>query len=79
MKKITLYALVQGLAICLITGLLTLLVKGDFFFRFLAPIFGILAAIMRFGTASLMKVFVPTLYEGSENKKKGDASKDSHQ
>jgi len=51
----------------------------DFFFRFLAPIFGILAAIMRFGTASLMKVFVPTLYEGSANKKKGDASKDSHQ
>ena len=63
MKKITLYALVQGLAIFLITGLLTLLVKGDFFFRSLAPIFGILAAVMRFGTASLMNMLAPTLYD----------------
>ena len=47
MKKIAVYAILQGIVIFLITGLITQLVRGDFFFRNLAPIFGVLAAIMR--------------------------------
>lgn len=63
MKKIAVYAILQGVVIFLITGLITQLIRGDFFFRNFAPIFGVLAAIMRFGTASLMKILAPTLYD----------------
>ena len=63
MKKIAVYAILQGIVVFLITGLITQLIRGDFFFRNLAPIFGVLAAIMRFGTASLMKILAPTLYD----------------
>ena len=39
MKKILLVVVVQGLVIFVITGLLCLFMRGDFFFRALAPIF----------------------------------------
>ena len=70
MKKIALYAILQGIVVFLITGLITQLIRGDFFFRNLAPIFGVLAAIMRFGTASLMKILAPTLYDEEAKQEK---------
>ncbi|MBP2622037.1 hypothetical protein ACVRXQ_12685 [Streptococcus panodentis] len=63
MKKILLYALIQGLAIFVITGLLAYFMRGDFFFRALAPIFGLAAGGFRFLTAMVTKAFAPSLYE----------------
>ena len=37
MKKIAVYAILQGIVIFLITGLITQFIRGDFFFRNLAP------------------------------------------
>ncbi|KXT85055.1 hypothetical protein STRDD11_00564 [Streptococcus sp. DD11] len=63
MKKILLYALIQGLAIFVITGLLAYFLRGDFFFHALAPIFGLAAGGFRFLTAMVTKAFAPSLYE----------------
>ena len=68
MKKILLVALVQSLAIFAITGLLSYFMRGDFFFRALAPIFGLAAGGFRFVTAMVTKVFAPSLYEDSKKK-----------
>jgi hypothetical protein len=62
-RKIWFYAIVQGIGIFLIVGVLTYMIRGDFFFRYLSPIFGLAAAFLRFGTAMLMKVLAPTLYD----------------
>jgi hypothetical protein len=43
----------------------------------LAPIFGVLAAIMRFGTASLMKILAPTLYDEETKKEKAPTGKEA--
>ncbi len=77
MKKIAVYAILQGIVVFLITGLITQLIRGDFFFRNLAPIFGVLAAIMRFGTASLMKILAPTLYDKETKKEKAPTGKEA--
>lgn len=63
MKKILLVVVVQGLAIFVITGLLCYFMRGDFFFRALAPIFGLAAGGFRFVTAMMTKAFAPSLYE----------------
>ena len=63
MKKILLVVVVQGLAIFVITGLLCYFMRGDFFFRALAPIFGLAAGGFRFVTAMVTKAFAPSLYE----------------
>ena len=55
MKKIWFYAIVQGIVIFFIVGGMTYALRGDFFFRYLSPIFGLAAAVLRFGTATLMK------------------------
>ena len=68
MKKILLVALVQGLAIFVITGLLSYFMRGDFFFRALAPIFGLAAGGFRFLTAMVSKALAPSLYEDSKKK-----------
>ena len=68
MKKILLVALVQGLAIFVITGLLCYFMRGDFFFRALAPIFGLGAGGFRFLTAVVTKTLAPSLYEDSKKK-----------
>ena len=68
MKKILFVALVQGLAIFVITGLLCLFMRGDFFFRALAPIFGLAAGGFRFLTAMVSKTLAPGLYEDSKKK-----------
>ena len=72
-KKIWFYAIVQGIVIFFIVGGMTYVLRGDFFFRYLSPIFGLAAAVLRFGTATLMKVLAPTLYD--DPKKEG---KDLH-
>lgn len=73
MRKIWFYAIVQGISIFLIVGLITYMIRGDFFFRYLSLILGLVAAVLRFGTATLMKVLAPTLYD--DPKKEG---KDLH-
>ena len=75
MRKIWFYAIVQGIGIFLIVGVLTYMIRGNFFFRYLSPIFGIAATILRFGTATLMKVLAPTLYD--DPKKKEEVSHDN--
>ena len=74
MKKIAVYAILQGIVI---SGLITQFIRGDFFFRNLAPIFGVLAAIMRFGTASLMKILAPTLYDEEAKQEKAPTGKEA--
>ena len=68
MKKILLVVVVQGLSIFEITGLLCYFMRGDFFFRALAPIFGLAAGGFRFVTAMVTKAFAPSLYEDSKRK-----------
>ena len=68
MRKILLVVVVQGLAIFVITGLLCLFMRGDFFFRALAPIFGLAAGGFRFLTAMVSKTLAPGLYEDSKKK-----------
>ena len=68
MKKILLVALVQGLAIFVITGLLCYFMRGDFFFHALALIFGLAAGGFRFLTAMVTKTLAPSLYEDSKKK-----------
>ena len=77
MKKIAFYSILQGIVVFLITGLITQLIRGDFFFRNLAPIFGVLAAIMRFGTGSLMKILAPTLYDEEAKQEKAPTGKEA--
>ena len=77
MNKIAVYAILQGIVVFLITGLITQLIRGDFFFRNLAPIFGVLAATMRFGTASLMKILAPTLYDEEDKQEKDPTGKEA--
>ena len=67
-KKIWFYAIVQGIVIFFIVGGMTYVLRGDFFFRYLSPIFGLAAAVLRFGTATLMKVLAPTLYDDPKKK-----------
>ena len=75
MKKIWFYAIVQGIVIFFIVGGMTYALRGDFFLRYLSPIFGLAAAVLRFGTATLMKVLAPTLYD--DPKKKEEVSHDN--
>ena len=68
MKKILLVVVVQGFAIFVITGLLCYFMRGDFFFRALAPIFGLAAGAFRFLTAMVIKTRAPGLYEDGKKK-----------
>ena len=68
MKKILLVVVVQSFAIFVITGLLCYFMRGDFFFRALAPIFGLAAGGFRFVTAMVTKAIAPSLYEDSKKK-----------
>ena len=67
MKKIVILSLIQAIALFIITGLLCLFIRGDFFFRYLAPIFGLAAGLCRFLTAMVSKALAPALFE--EDKK----------
>ena len=68
MKKILLVVVVQGVALFVITGLLCYFMRGDFFFRALAPIFGLAAGAFRFLTAMVTKMLAPSLYEDGNKK-----------
>lgn len=68
MKKILLVVVVQGVALFVITGLLCYFMRGDFFFRALAPIFGLAAGAFRFLTAMVTKTLAPNLYEDGKEK-----------
>ena len=68
MKKILLVVVVQGVALFVITGLLCYFMRGDFFFRALAPIFGLAAGAFRFLTAMVAKTLAPSLYEDGKKK-----------
>ena len=63
MKSIVMLSLIQGVALFIITGLLCLFIRGDFFFRYLAPIFGLVAGLFRFLTAMVSKALAPALFE----------------
>ena len=68
MKKILLVVVVQGVALFVITGMLCYFMRGDFFFRALAPIFGLAAGAFRFLTAMVTKALAPSLYEDGKKK-----------
>ena len=53
MKQSIILALIQGLIIFIIVGLISLAFRQDFFYRHLAPLFGGLAAVLRFVTANI--------------------------
>ena len=68
MKKILLVVVVQGVALFVITGLLCYFMRGDFFFRALAPIFGLAAGAFRFWTDMVTKTLAPSLYDDGKKK-----------
>ena len=68
MKKILLVVVAQGVALFVVTGLLCYFMRGDFFFRALAPIFGLAAGAFRFLTAMVIKTRAPSLYEDGKKK-----------
>ena len=59
MKKNILLAAVQAVAIFIIIGSMTYFIKGDFFYKYLSAIFGLLAGLVRFLTASLLDKLKP--------------------
>ena len=58
MKKNSILALIQALLVFVISGCLCLVFKGDFFYQYLAPIFGVLAGVFRLITASIVDYFL---------------------
>lgn len=68
MKKIIGLSLIQGLAIFVIIGGLVYAVRGDFFYSYLAPIFGLAAAAFRFLTSMIIKTLAPTIYQEEDEK-----------
>ncbi|BBD43321.1 hypothetical protein SA27298_1869 [Streptococcus anginosus] len=47
----------------MIIGGIAYFVRGDFFFRFLAPIFGLAAGLLRLASSYVVKVLHPELYD----------------
>ena len=78
MKKIAFYAILQGIVIFLITGLIIPISQRQISFSVAWPnILESLAAVMRFGTASLMKMLAPTLYDEEVKKEKAPTKKEA--
>lgn len=69
MKKLLAFALLQGLILFILTGLICLFVRGDFFFRFLAPLVGLAAAVFRLLTSLVVKSLAPSVYEEKSDEK----------
>ena len=63
MKKIIIPSVIQFLIVFLIIGGIAYFVRGNFFFRFLAPIFGLAAGLLRLASSYVVKVLHPELYE----------------
>ena len=68
MKKIIVLSFIQAVAIFILTGLLCLFIRGDFFFRSLAPIFGFAAGLLRSVTAMVSLALAPDLFEDKKKK-----------
>ena len=63
MKKIIIPSVIQFLIVFLIIGGIAYFVRGDFFFRFLAPIFGLAAGLLRLASSYVVKVLHPELHD----------------
>lgn len=63
MKKIVIPSILQFIIVFLAIGGIAYFVRGDFFFRFLAPIFGLAAGLLRLALSYVVKVLHPELYE----------------
>lgn len=63
MKKIVIPSILQFIIVFLVIGGIAYFVRGDFFFRFLAPIFGLAAGLLRSALSYVVKVLHPELYE----------------
>ena len=63
MKKIVIPSILQFIIVFLVIGGIAYFVRGDFFFRFLAPIFGLAAGLLRLASSSVVKILHPELYE----------------
>lgn len=63
MKKIVIPSILQFIIVFLVIGGIAYFVRGDFFFRFLAPIFGLVAGLLRLALSYVVKVLHPELYE----------------
>ena len=63
MKKIVIPSILQFILVFLVIGGIAYFVRGDFFFRFLAPIFGLAAGLLRLASSYVVKILPPELYE----------------
>ncbi|WP_247938695.1 hypothetical protein [Streptococcus intermedius] len=63
MKKIIIPSILQFILVFLVIGGIAYFVRGDFFFRFLAPIFGLAAGLLRLASSYVVKILHPELYE----------------
>lgn len=63
MKKIVIPSILQFIIVFLVIGGIAYFVRGDFFFRFLPPIFGLAAGLLRLALSYVVKVLHPELYE----------------
>ena len=62
-KKIVIPSILQCRIVFLVIGGIAYFVRGDFFFRFLAPIFGLAAGLLRLASSYVVKILHPELYE----------------
>lgn len=62
-KKIIIPSMIQFIIVFLVIGGIAYFVRGDFFFQFLAPIFGLAAGLLRLASSYVVKVLHPELYE----------------
>ena len=63
MKKIVIPSILQFIIVFLVIGGIAYFVRGDFFFRFLAPIFGLAAGLLRLASSYVVKILHPELYD----------------
>lgn len=63
MKKIVIPSILQFIIVFLVIGGIAYFMRGDFFFRFLAPIFGLAAGLLRLASSYVVKILHPELYE----------------
>ena len=63
MKKIVIPSILQFILVFFVIGGIAYFVRGDFFFRILAPIFGLAAGLLRLASSYVVKILHPELYE----------------
>ena len=70
MKRVLLLAVIQAVFLFFVIGLLVYFIKGDFFYNNLAVIFAPIAGVIRFATAYVTEIVLPTKTEGIAEKRK---------